>query len=140
MIPRILEPEIMDSAEESAEYDAMDHSEVNRQFVADFLEASHGFLKSPVLDVGTGTALIPIELCRVHPDVRVIAQDASGEMLKIAERNVQQAGLSDRITLQLANARKLPNADLSAGAVISNSLIHHLSEPSESIDEMFSCR
>ena len=91
MIPRILEPEIMDTAEESAEYDAMDHAEVNRRFVADFLTAWPN-AESPILDVGTGTALIPIELCRTYPEVTVIAQDASAEMLKLAQQNVAEAG------------------------------------------------
>jgi len=30
MIPRILEPEVMDTVEEAVDYDAMDHSTVNR--------------------------------------------------------------------------------------------------------------
>ena len=128
MIPRNLEPEIMDTAEESAEYDAMDHSEVNRRFVADFLQVCPN-PQSPILDVGTGTALIPIELCRANPNVKVIAQDASREMLEIAKRNVENAGLSDRITVQLSNARALPMEDKTIGTIISNSIIHHISEP-----------
>ena len=39
MLPRTLEPEVMDTAEEAADYDAMDHSEVNRVFVDDLLAA-----------------------------------------------------------------------------------------------------
>ena len=39
MLPRVLEPEVMDSPEEARDYDAMDHAEVNRRFVADFLTA-----------------------------------------------------------------------------------------------------
>ena len=38
-LDRILEPEVMDSAEEARDYDAMDHSEVNRRFVDDLLAA-----------------------------------------------------------------------------------------------------
>jgi hypothetical protein len=34
MINRILETEVMDTAEEAADYDAMDHSQVNRIFVS----------------------------------------------------------------------------------------------------------
>ena len=34
MLPRVLEPEVMDTAEEARDYDAMDHSQVNRVFVA----------------------------------------------------------------------------------------------------------
>ena len=38
-LSRILEPEIMDSPEEAADYDSMDHAEVNRRFVDDLLAA-----------------------------------------------------------------------------------------------------
>ena len=37
MLPRTLEPELMDSDVDAGEYDAMDHSAVNRQFVTDLL-------------------------------------------------------------------------------------------------------
>ena len=89
-LQRILEPEVMDSAEDAQEYNDMDHSEVNQKFVTEMLEflcGNEAFEKfihrgekdipSPtdtgddpdfdapyldVLDVGTGTALIPVEL------------------------------------------------------------------------------
>ena len=59
MIPRVLEPEAMDTPEEVLQYDLMDHSEVNARFVADFL-AVHGPCRGgEILDVGTGTAAYP---------------------------------------------------------------------------------
>src|SRR6187549_1023893 len=70
MLTRVLEPEAMDTADEAADYDSMDHSEVNRRFVADFLAAlvdadfAGRTTACRVLDLGTGTAQIPIELVR----------------------------------------------------------------------------
>jgi ubiquinone/menaquinone biosynthesis C-methylase UbiE len=40
MLQRVLEPEVMDTAAEAIDYDAMDHSAVNRLFVSDFLFAA----------------------------------------------------------------------------------------------------
>ncbi len=37
MLPRTLEPEVMESAEEAVDYDQMDHSTVNQLFVNDLL-------------------------------------------------------------------------------------------------------
>ncbi len=37
MLARVLEPELMDSAEKARDYDAMDHSAVNGVFANDFL-------------------------------------------------------------------------------------------------------
>src|SRR5262252_6683153 len=95
---RVLEPEVMDSPEEARDYDAMDHAAVNRVFAADFFAEWDG--NSPVLDVGTGTAQIPIELCRQSPTARVTAIDLSENMLAVGRENVARAGLQDRIQLQ----------------------------------------
>src|SRR5258707_15821924 len=100
MTARVLEPEVMDTPEEAQAYDAMDHSEVNRRFVDDLLAAYAGRGLAPGgewLDLGTGTALIPIELCRRVPGVRVRALDLSAAMLDVARTNVAAVGLSTRI-------------------------------------------
>ena len=39
MLPRTLEPEVMDTPDDARDYDAMDHAEVNRLFVDHLLEA-----------------------------------------------------------------------------------------------------
>lgn len=140
MIPRTLEPELMDTSEEARDYDQMDHSEVNRAFVRDFLEFSQqahpGGTPRNLLDVGTGTALIPIEYCRQEPTGSITAIDLAREMLTLAERNVTRAGLSDRISLRLCDSKQLPFVDGRFDAVISNSIIHHIPEPIECLREM----
>ena len=136
MLSRVLEPEAMDTPQEALAYDTMDHAEVNRQFVDDLLAA--GLVDEPnieVLDLGTGTAQIPIELCRRYPQLRVVAVDLADHMLRIAQENVVRAGLADRITLERADAK---TKSLFAGrfaAVISNSLIHHVPEPGSVLAE-----
>src|SRR3954468_23262314 len=100
MLPRVLEPEAMDTPEEARDYDAMDHREVNARFVADFL-AAHGPCRGgSILDVGTGTAQIPIALCRDDPRALVVGLDLADAMLELARRNVDAAGLGDRIRLE----------------------------------------
>ena len=127
MLPRILEPEVMDSPEEARDYDAMDHSGVNRLFVADFLACWNG--QNPILDVGTGTAQIPIELCRQHAAARVTAIDLAEHMLRVGRANVDRAGLAQRITLECRDAKALPYARGRFAAVISNSIVHHIPAP-----------
>ncbi len=134
MLPRILEPEVMDSADEARDYDEMDHSQVNRVFVADFLAHYSG--NGPVLDIGTGTAQIPIELCRQHPRATVVAVDASPSMIALAKFNIARAGLASRIEPQLVDAKGLPHADATFPAVISNSIVHHIPEPRSVLAEM----
>ena len=133
MLPRILETEAMDTLEEAVDYDSMDHGEVNRLFVADLLAAEPP--QGEVLDLGTGTAQIPIELCRRSPAARVLAVDAAAHMIEIARRNVARAGLSDRIRLERGDAKRLPYGEGTFAAVISNSIVHHVPRPREVLAE-----
>ena len=222
MLPRTLEPEVMDTAQEAADYDAMDHSEVNRRFVDDWGTAGlatgrllvgvhspmggslpclpplphnrpcfriglhcggegrgegvrvrdtapspqpsppqhthseghvdrggegagrippRGECTPPaaalrMLDVGTGTALIPIEFCRSFPNLRIVAIDLANEMLKLATANVERAGFRDRIELRLVDAKRIPCPDGEFATVVSNSIIHHIPRPLDSLAEM----
>ena len=141
MLPRTLEPEVMDTADEAADYDAMDHSEVNRRFVDDWATACLASHISPqathrMLDVGTGTALIPIEFCRRFSGSHIVAIDLATEMLKLAQSNIVRAGFRDHIALQLVDAKRLPWADGEFATVISNSIIHHIPQPIDSLAEM----
>jgi ubiquinone/menaquinone biosynthesis C-methylase UbiE len=134
MLPRVLEPEVMDSAEEARDYDQMDHSKVNQVFVVDFLACWNG--QGPVLDVGTGTAQIPIELCHHSPKAQVVAIDLAEHMLEVGRENVRRAGFTDRIRLERQDAKHLPYPARTFAAVISNSIVHHIPEPASVLAEM----
>lgn len=140
MLDRVLEPELMDTPEEALAYDVMDHREVNRIFVDDLLEAlgpqiqgASSMLK--ILDLGAGTAQIPIELCHSTSRTSVVAVDAADHMLQLARRNIEVAGLNDRITLLLADAKQSLGDDNLFDCVMSNSIIHHLPEPLSCLTE-----
>ena len=154
MLTRRLEPEVMDTVEDAHDYDSMDHSTVNRVFVDDLLTfrrrtressdrslttsatvaAAHQFLN--VLDVGTGTALIPIELCRREVACRITAIDLAAEMLKLADLNIARANLASRIQAEQIDAKHMPYAASVFDAVISNSIVHHIPEPRDVFEEM----
>lgn len=127
MLPRVLEVEVMDTPEEARDYDAMDHSTVNRLFVADFLAVFCG--PGVILDVGAGTAQIPIELCRQRPGSQIVAIDLADNMLTLARENVRRARLEDSIRVEKCDAKRLPYPDRTFAAVISNSIVHHIPEP-----------
>src|SRR5262245_43848572 len=130
VLPRVLEPEVMDTPEEARAYDAMDHSQVNARFVGDFL-AIHGPCRGGwVLDIGTGTSLIPIVLCQTDPGANVLAIDLAEHMLELGRRNVERAGLNGRIALEKIDAKAIHSDSAAFEAVISNSIVHHIPEPS----------
>ena len=139
---RILEPEVMDTADDAREYDAMDHAAVNKVFVNDLLTALTDWslqrrVSDPltILDFGAGTAQIPMELAKRHPACQITAVDAAESMLALAHQKTTDAGLADRITLIHADAKQLPFADGTYQIVISNSIVHHTPEPSAVLSE-----
>lgn len=144
MFARVLEPEVMDTAEEARDYDAMDHGAVNARFCEDFLTFANvggrqalGRHTTRIVDFGTGTALIPVELCKRAGGFVVVAIDLAQQMLDLGRENVARAGLADRILLERVDAKGTPYEDGAFGATISNSIIHHIPEPARCLAEMW---
>jgi ubiquinone/menaquinone biosynthesis C-methylase UbiE len=125
-LPRVLEPELMDTPEQAMEYDSMDHSEANLSFVADLLAAGG---RGDLLDLGTGTAQIPVELCRHGFEGRIMAADLSVSMLEIARLNIEIASVIDRVQLAQADAKNLLFADAYFDCVACNGTLHHFADP-----------
>lgn len=124
---RILEPEVMDTWEEATDYDAMDFTIVNRDFAKRAIEL--GPTSGLILDAGTGTARIPILICQQCLQWRIVATDLSGNMLRLAARNIEYAGLQTQITLESVDAKQLQFPPRQFDLVLSNSLVHHLPDP-----------
>ena len=132
-LKRVLETEYMDTEEEAKDYDSMDHSSVNQVFVEDLLKVPG--VRGDMLDLGTGTALIPIELCKAREDVRVMAVDMAVNMLEIARYNIEVEGMTEQIELAQVDAKKLDIEDDYFDVVMSNSIIHHIPEPLDCLVE-----
>ena len=127
---RILEPELMDEAEQARAYALADFAEPNERFVGYFEAYCGGLTAGTVLDLGCGPGDIVLRLATRHPDLVVHGLDGSAAMLHFAsERLHETPALSGRVQFVegvLPGATvPLPGYD----AVISNSLLHHLHEP-----------
>jgi ubiquinone/menaquinone biosynthesis C-methylase UbiE len=124
---RILEPEVMDTWLEATAYDAMDFESVNAAFATDAIDLDPHAIK--ILDVGTGTARIPILMCQQQPQYLITGIDLAQSMLIIGQRNVEEAGLNQRIRLERVDSKRMPYPDLEFDTIVSNSLVHHLPDP-----------
>ncbi len=124
---RILEPEVMDTWLEATAYDAMDFVGVNSAFAADAIALDPHAIK--ILDVGTGTARIPILMCQQQHQYLITGVDLAQSMLIIGQRNVEEAGLMQRIKLERVDSKRMPYPNLEFDTIVSNSLVHHLPEP-----------
>jgi ubiquinone/menaquinone biosynthesis C-methylase UbiE len=131
---RILEPEVMDDREEAIEYDAMDFTEVNTNFAKEAVQLAG--INATVLDVGTGTARIPIIICQLRPRWQITAIDMADSMLEIAQKNILDANCQKQIKLEKVDAKNLPYQSEQFDLVISNSLIHHLRDPLPFLQEI----
>ncbi len=133
-IPRTLEPEVMDTPDEASAYDAMDHSEPNESFVARLIGLNaHG----RTLDLGTGPGHIPLLVCDALPGTQVVGVDLSREMLVIAERHRATSPHADRVSYQLADVKDLPFDDASFDTVYSNTILHHIPDPTPFLREAY---
>jgi ubiquinone/menaquinone biosynthesis C-methylase UbiE len=127
MLPRVLEPEIMDTSEDADEYEAMDHGVVNEAFAK-----AVAALVPPagcLLDVGTGPGHIPLLLAERIPGLRIVAIDLGTHMLERARKHVAERGLAERVEILSRDAKDTGFPESSFDAVVSNSLIHHIPEP-----------
>ncbi|MBL8825983.1 MAG: class I SAM-dependent methyltransferase [Planctomycetaceae bacterium] len=135
-LARVLETEVMDTAAEAADYDAMDHRAVNRVFVDDLLAIIGPAIHAgELLDLGTGTALIPIELAGRVAGLKIRAVDLAQHMLVRAAENVARAALQTSIVLEQIDAKGLPYHEGQFAVVMSNSIVHHIPQPSAVIAE-----
>ena len=131
MLERVLEPEVMDTRQEAMDYNDMDHSHVNELFVTDLIEFAESVDVEieDVLDLGTGTALIPVELCQRVKSCRVIGIDLAIQMLELARYNIEVDGLIERIQLAHVDAKAMPYSEGMFNVMVSNSIVHHIPDP-----------
>jgi len=71
-----------------------------------------------ILDLGTGTACLPIAALTEYPNAQAVAVEASADAFKWAKRNVEKHELSARCHLEQGNWEQVPAA--SVDVILSN--------------------
>ena len=124
---RVLEPEVMDDAAQAAAYARADFADTNQGFVDEILRRFPEVRAARVIDLGCGPADIPLRLARLAPGASILAVDAALAMLRLAR---EAATGGRRVRLVCARLPGLPVPDAAFDVAISNSLVHHLPDPS----------
>jgi len=131
---RVPEPELMNDDEQALAYAHADFAAPHDRFVELFREAfgtSNSTDASPsrVVDLGCGAADVTVRFARAFTQCIIDAIDGAPAMLRHAETALLREGLTQRITL---HCKHLPDTTLEPrvyDTVISNSLLHHLTDP-----------
>ena len=87
-----------------------------------------------ILDLGSGTGYLSIEIAKRSPSLQVYGIDLSRQMVKIARRHAK--GI-DNARFVFGNAAKLPFKDNSIDLVISTGASHHWKTPRLVFDECY---
>lgn len=88
-----------------------------------------GIEKGRALDVGTGPGIFPIFLSKALPEIRFQAIDLSPIMVDLARKNAMDAGIGDRIDIQVGSAYSFPCEDRSLDLLLCINTLHHLDQP-----------
>ena len=132
MMTRVPEPELMNDDEQAAAYAQADFSGPHKRVITLFRETfGTDGIKGYVLDLGCGPGDIAFRFARAYPDCVVHGMDGAEAMLRCGRKLLQEASdIRDRVELIHG---LLPDASpplLKYDIIISNSLLHHLMDPS----------
>ncbi len=136
------EPEVMDNDAEAEAYasaaaqnylDALDDTLV-AQALSLFSRA--GAPSGRLLDLGCGPGNIALKLAQKAPGLRVVGVDCSRAMIHQALRAAEKQGLFDRARFLQGDGNRLCFPDASFDYVLSNSVLHHLANPTRVLREM----
>jgi len=130
MLTRILEPEVMDTEEDAIEYNSIPNNDVNTAFVEEVLNLSP-INANRLVDLGSGPAHIPILFALKRPQLRITAVELAENMIEIAQQNIKNANVTDRIIIKKQDIKYTMLEQKSFDVVISNSCIHHIHNPIE---------
>jgi ubiquinone/menaquinone biosynthesis C-methylase UbiE len=83
----------------------------------------YGVLEGVCVDVGCGTAVFAIELCR-HSKLKIYALEKEKAICEVAHMNIEKEKLIDKITLVLGDAHDLPFENEFADFIISRGSYH----------------
>ena len=93
--------------------------------------------KDKVLDIGTGSGVVALEAARkLDTGGKVVGIDLSRGLMKIAQENAKESGLSGRTEFLYMDAEKLEFKDQSFDAVVSLFALLHFPNPELSLKEI----
>ncbi len=107
----------------------------DRRWRAAMVERVVGSSPAVVLDVACGPCGVSIRLAHATK-AHVVGLDVSEAMIRAGERNVERAGLGERISLVLGRGEQLPFGDATFDALTFTYLLRYVSDPAATLREL----
>ena len=126
--------EDMETAERYNEETKKRMQYLSRSFVS--ITKKWGIVDGKVLDIGTGTGLLAIELAKKIPDVEVIGLDLSDVALKVARKNLQEIEQPFKVSFEKGDAEDTPFENCAFDLVVSSNTLHLIKNPVRMFDEI----
>jgi len=80
---------------------------------------------------------LPIEIAKQVKKARLFGIDLSKDMIKLARKNAEMAGVADRIEFSVATASDTGLKANSMDLVLSTNTLHHLADPVKAFNEIY---
>jgi 2-polyprenyl-3-methyl-5-hydroxy-6-metoxy-1,4-benzoquinol methylase len=127
---RVPEKEVMDDDDNVVAYAHADR--IFEEFFQDFVGeviARYGPYCSRIIDLGCGTARIPIILAQRVASANIVGLDASATMLRVAEQEIGACRLGTRISLAQRRLPDIAGLEGRFDLILSDGMLHHLEDP-----------
>ena len=96
----------------------------------------YSILEGACVDVGCGTAVFAIELCK-RSNLRICALEKARAIYETARINIEREGLKDRIIPVLGDAHNLPFENEFADLIISRGSYHYWEDKVQAFKEIY---
>jgi len=90
-----------------------------------------------ILDIGTGSGNLPIEIAKRAPNLKIIGIDISKVLIKIARKMAKRENVENTVKFEVKSAYNLKFEDSRFDLVISLGVVHHLKYPLRAFNEIY---
>jgi ubiquinone/menaquinone biosynthesis C-methylase UbiE len=131
----VVKPRVIETTEGiQGEFDVVAYDRMMRRMrdrgwieTSEILKA--GITDGVALEIGPGPGYLGLDWLSKTEETRLVGLEISANMIAMAQRNAQEAGLSERVNYVHGDACKMPFEDETFDAVFTNGSLHEWAEP-----------